>query len=121
MMVAFTDECRQAGHAVESICKVLSEQGCQIAARTYRAWSRANQHVADRTVSDAIVLDAVRDAAWTVDEFGSLAGVRLITPEGLYRRRKMTALIKRRIPHASPGPVDRAMKALGLSGSVATQ
>ena len=28
----------------------------------------------------------------------------------------MTALIKRRIPHASPGSVDRAMKALGLNG-----
>ena len=28
------------GHAVESICRVLREQGCQIVARTYRAWKR---------------------------------------------------------------------------------
>ncbi len=116
MIVAFIDECRQAGHAVESICRVLSSQGCQIAARTYRAWARANQHVADRTVTDAIVEDAVRDAAWTIDEHGPMAGVRRLTPEGLYGRRKMTALIKRSMPSASPGSVDRAMKALGLNG-----
>ncbi len=39
-----------------------------------------------------------------------------MTPEGLYGRRKMTALIKRSMPSASPGSVDRAMKALGLNG-----
>jgi hypothetical protein len=39
LILAFIDECRQAGHAVESICRVLTEQGCQIAARTYRAWA----------------------------------------------------------------------------------
>ncbi len=116
MIAAFIDECRQAGHAVESVCRVLTSQGCQIAARTYRAWASARQVVADRTVSDAIVLDAVRDAAWTVDEFGPVAGVRRLTPEGLYGRRKMTALIKRRIPHASPGSMDLATKALGLNG-----
>ena len=27
---------RAEGHAVESICRVLREQGCQVAARTYR-------------------------------------------------------------------------------------
>ena len=84
MIVAFIDECRQAGHAVESICEVLTEQGCQVAARTYRAWSSTSQHVAPRTVSDAQVMDAVRDVAWTVDEDGPLAGVRRLTPEGLY-------------------------------------
>jgi len=41
---------------------------------------------------------------------------RRLTPEGLYGRRKMTALIKRSMPSASPGSVDRAMKALGLNG-----
>jgi len=116
LIVAFIDECRQAGHAVESICEVLREQGCQVAARTYRAWASPDQHVAARTVSDAVVTDAVRDAAWTVDEEGPLAGVRRLTPEGLYGRRKMTALIKRTLPQASPGSVDRAMKALGLNG-----
>jgi transposase InsO family protein len=28
------------GHAVESICRVLRGQGCQVAARTYRSWNR---------------------------------------------------------------------------------
>lgn len=63
MIVVFIDECRQVDHAVELICRVLSEQGCQIAARTYRAWASASQVVADRSVSDAIVMDVVRDAA----------------------------------------------------------
>ena len=116
MMVEFIDQCRQAGHAVESICRVLREQGCQIAARTYRAWANARQPVAARTHTDAQVMDAVRDAAWTVDTHGPLAGVRRLTPEGLYGRRKMTALIKRTLPQASPGSVDRAMRALGLAG-----
>jgi len=116
LIVAFVDECRQEGHAVESICRVLSEQGCQIAARTYRAWARTGQRVAARTISDAVVMDAVRDAAWTVDADGPMAGIRRLTPEGLYGRRKMTALIQRGMPDASPGSVDRAMKALGLNG-----
>lgn len=116
MIVAFIDDCRAAGHAVESVCRVLSEQGCQIAARTYRTWSSTSQHVAERTVSDAIVMNAVRDAAWTVDAEGPLTGVRRLTPEGLYGRRKMTALIQRSMPAASPGSVDRAMKSLGLNG-----
>ena len=116
MIVAFIEECRHVGHAVESICRVLSEQGCQIAARTYRAWASSDQHVADRTVSDAVVMHAVREAAWTVDRDGSMAGVRRLTPEGLYGRWKMTALIQRSLPEASPGSVDRAMKSLGLNG-----
>jgi putative transposase len=58
----------------------------------------------------------VRDAAWNVDADGPMAGVRRLTPEGLYGRRKMTALVKRSLPAASPGAVDRAMKALGLNG-----
>ena len=56
---------RAQGHAVESICRVLREQGCQIAARTYRSWKRANRPVAARTISDAQVVDAVRELAWT--------------------------------------------------------
>jgi transposase InsO family protein len=61
-------------------------------------------------------MDAVRDAAWTVDEDGPMVGVRRLAAEGLYGRRKMTALIKRSLPTASPGSVNRAMKALGLNG-----
>lgn len=114
MIVAFIDDQRAHGHAVESICRVLREQGLQIAARTYRAWRRVNQAVADRTVSDALVVDVVRDLAWRVDE---RTGVRKMTPEGLYGRRKMTALVRRRrFPGASAGAVDRAMRLLGLAG-----
>jgi hypothetical protein len=116
LIVAFINECREAGHAVESVCRVLSEQGCQIAARTYRAWASTGQHVPDRTVSDAIVINAVREAAWSVDTDGPMAGVRRLTAEGLYGRRKMTALMQRSMPATSPGSVDRAMKALGLNG-----
>jgi transposase InsO family protein len=110
--VAFVDELRSEGHAVESICRVLREQGCQIAARTYREWKRADRHVADRTVTDARVIDAVRDIAWISDPKGR----RKLAPEGLYGRRKMTALVRRRMPGCSPGSVDRAMRTLGLSG-----
>jgi putative transposase len=36
--MGFIHTMRAEGHAVESICRVLREQGCQIAAQTYRAW-----------------------------------------------------------------------------------
>lgn len=57
MVVLISDECCQAGHAVESVCRILTSQRCQIVARTYRAWASAYQVVADRMVSDEIVLD----------------------------------------------------------------
>jgi hypothetical protein len=120
MMMGFIDTMRSEGHAVESICRVLREQGCQIAARTYRAWR--GRHVAACTITDAHVLDVVRDTAWVdvVDATGR--DRRTLTPEGLYvlkenRRRKMTALVRRTtIPGASRGAIDRAMRALGLAG-----
>ncbi len=109
--MGFIDQMRGQGHAVESVCRVLREQGCQIAARTYRSWR--TRTVAARTLTDAAVMDAVRAAAWATDHQGR---VRL-SPEGLYGRAKMLALL-RRTGHAgaSPGAVDRAMRALGLSG-----
>lgn len=103
---------RAEGHAVESICAVLSKHGCQVAARTYRWWAQADRPVAARTVTDALVADKVRQLAWTVDEHGC----RRLTPEGLYGRRKMTRLVRRSIPDASPGAVDRAMRSLALHG-----
>ncbi|SKA96337.1 hypothetical protein SAMN06295879_2204 [Agreia bicolorata] len=114
MMMGFIDRMRAEGHAVESICRVLSELGYPIAARTYRAWKSGV--VASRTLTDAHVLDAVRAVAWTTVVIGGLEQ-RMLTSEGLYGRRKMTALIQRDyIPEASHGSVDRAMKALGLDG-----
>ena len=113
-MLGFIDTMRAEGHAVESICRVLREQGHQIAARTYR--SQRHGVIAARTVTDAQVQSAVRDAAWTTIEINGRAR-RVLSPEGLYGRRKMTALIHRTtIPGVSRGAVDRAMRALGLSG-----
>ncbi len=113
MIVAFIDDQCAQGHAVESVCRVLREQGLQIAARTYRAWRKANRPVAERTVTDAIVTDAVRDIAWTTNAHGE----RVLAPEGLYGRRKMTAYLRRTaVPDASAGAVDRAMRTLGLTG-----
>lgn len=108
--MGFIDTMRAEGHAVESICRVLRAQGCQIAARTYRAW--CTRPPAARTITDARVVDAIRDIGWTTG-----AGVRRLTPEGLYGRRKMTALLRRAgLPEVSAGAVDRGMRTLGLSG-----
>ena len=109
--MGFIDALRSEGHAVESICRVLREQGCQVAARTYRAWRR--HRPAARTVSDAHVVNAVRDVAWQRDTDGVLK----LTAEGLYGRRKMTAHLRRTaLPEVSAGAVDRAMKTLRLNG-----
>ena len=112
MIAGFISDMRGQGYAVESVCRVLRQQGCQIAARTYREWTRASKPIAARTVSDAVVEDAVRGIAWNIDDHGQ----RRMTPEGLYGRRKMTAIVQRSLPDASPGSVDRAMKSLGLQG-----
>ncbi len=113
--MGFIDEMRAKGHAVESIIRVLREQGMKVAARTYRAWRQGR--VAVRTVTDAQVVDAVRDVAWTTDVRPDGSTFRKVAPEGLYGRRKMTALIRRTIlPDASWGAVDRAMRLLGLVG-----
>lgn len=108
--MGFIDSLREKGFAVESICRVLSEHGCQIAARTYRAWRTAAPSA--RTVSDAHVVDAVRGAAWTT----TVDGYRRLTPEGLYGRVKMTAHLRRAGLEVTPGAVDRAMRLLGLEG-----
>jgi len=112
-IVSFIDRMRALGHAVESICAVLREQGCQVAARSYRAWRAANRQVAARTITDAHIANLIRDIAWKpCPKTGRLK----LTPEGLYGRRKMTALVRRQLPEASAGAVDRAMRMLGLSG-----
>lgn len=114
--MGFIDQMRAEGHAVESIIRVLREQGVKIAARTYRAWKAGV--VSARTVTDALVVDAVRDAVWTTVTMPDGTTRRRMMPEGLYGRRKMTALIRRTtIPDASFGAVDRAMRLLGLEGA----
>ena len=112
LIMAFIDTLRAEGYAVESICRVLREQGRQIAARTYRAWRAARQPAA-RTVSDATVINAIVDASFTTDSRGR----RRLTPEGLYGRRKMTAYLRRNgFPDIAACTVDRCMRILGVEG-----
>jgi len=111
MIIGFIDSLRANGFAVESICRVLREQGVAIAARTYRAWK--TRRPAPRTVSDAVVVDAVRDAVWRTGEDGR----RRMTPEGLYGRVKMRAHLDRTVlPGVSHGAIDRAMRTLRHHG-----
>jgi len=106
--VAFIDELRRERIAVELTCAVLREQGCEVTARTYRAWRQPNRPPATRVVTDAQVIDAL--LAVVYDEKGQL------TPEGLYGRRKMTALLRRKGLAVSHHTVDRLMRDLGLNG-----
>jgi transposase InsO family protein len=106
--MGFVDQQRARGFAVESVCNVLREQGVQIAARTYRAWKQPGQAVAARTVSDAVVIDALRAARMTPDGRP--------TPESLYGRRKMTALLRRRGLAVAHCTVDRLMREQGMQG-----
>mgnify|MGYP000880875793 CR=1 FL=1 len=80
-MMGFIDQMRAEGHAVESIIRVLREQGVQIAARTYRAWKQGR--ISARSVTDALVVDAVRDIAWTTVTLLDGTEQRRMTPEGL--------------------------------------
>jgi putative transposase len=100
--VAFIDDMHSQGHAVESVCRVLREQGCQVAARTYRAWKQANRLVADRTGSDAQLIDKLL----------AVQG----TPEGLYGRRKMTHYLRRQGFPVAFCTINRLMRDLGMNG-----
>ncbi len=99
--MAFIDDMKAEGRAVESTCRVLREQGCQVAARTYRAW-RAGRPPAPRTISDAVLTDAILATEGT--------------PEGLYGRRKMTHHLRRAGHQVAFCTVDRLMTALGRNG-----
>ncbi len=89
-----------------SVCAVLREQGCQIAARTYLAWT-AGCPPAARTHSDAVVIDALRATAGH--------------PESLYGRRKMTAYFRRQGLPVAHCTVDRLMRAGGMNGVLRTK
>lgn len=63
--MAFIDDMRANDHAVESTCRVLTEHGCKVAARTYRPWKQAHGPVAARTVTDAAIIDTLLTARGT--------------------------------------------------------
>ena len=101
---------RAVGHAVESICAVLREQGVQVAARTYRAWKK--RVPALRTIDDARLSDALRSLK-VPDAKGRPR------PEIIYGRRKMTQWLRRTgFPEASKHTVDRLMRDEGMNGLV---
>ena len=100
--MAFIDDMRSQGHAVESTCRVLTEHSCGVAARTYRSWKQTTRPIAARTVSDAVLMD-------------TLISVRG-TPEGLYGRRKMTRWLRRQGHQVAFCTVDRLMRDLGMTG-----
>ena len=106
--MAFIDQMRARGFAVGSICQVLRNQGVQVAARTYRSWKAPGRQVAARTVCDAVVSNALLDARVGPDGRP--------TPESLYGRRKMTALLRRRGLQVAHCTVDRLMGELGMQG-----
>ena len=87
--MGFIDEMKAEGHAVESVCRVLSEQGCQVAARTYRGWKQAPP--AARDVKDAYLMNAIWDLFHVRDE---KTGELKASPESLYGRRKVAAWLR---------------------------
>jgi putative transposase len=100
--MAFIDDMRAQGHAVESTCRVLTEHGCTVAARTYRSWKQPGRPIATRTTSDATLMDALI----------AVQG----TPEGLYGRRKMTRWLRRQGHQVAFCTTDRLMRELGMNG-----
>jgi transposase InsO family protein len=102
LICQFIDEERAKGRRVESICRVLREQGVQVAGRTYRNWRSAAP--SQRSVSDAYLIDALKATEGT--------------PEGMYGRRKMTPYLRRRGHDASIKTVDRLMRDDGRTGVV---
>ena len=109
--MGFIDSQRELGHAVESICRVLTSQGCRIAARTYRAWKR-DPAPTRAELELAYVVNTILDIIFTVDAEGR----RRLTPEGLYGRRKLTALLRRQGHDVNGYVVDKAMRLLGHAG-----
>ncbi|MFD3458426.1 IS3 family transposase [Nocardia fluminea] len=101
LIVGFIDQHRQV-HGVESICRVLTEHGIQIAPRTYRK-ARFRPPSA-REVADASLEHALRGLADSLEQ--------------MYGRRKMTRYLRRCGHAAAFCTVDRLMRDLGMNGVV---
>ena len=97
--MAFIDDMRGPRPRGRCRCRVLREQGCQVAARTYRSWKQADRPIATRTLSDAVLIDALLATQGT--------------PEGLYGRRKMTHWLRRQGHEVAFCTVDRLMRRPG--------
>lgn len=79
-IVQFIDQMRAQNYWVESICRVLTEHGMQVAPRAYR--NRKSAPPSARPISDAYLIAALRE---TVGE-----------PEERYGRRKMFRHLRRK-------------------------
>lgn len=112
MIVDFIDTQRAEGHAVESICAVLTSLGAPIAARTYRD-VKARRGPSKAALRLAYLMNDIHTLAFTRDV---RSGEHRMLPAGLYGRRKMTALLARTGTQASYERVHLAMKALGHNG-----
>jgi hypothetical protein len=106
--MALIDRLRARGFAVGSICQVLGNQGVPVAARTDRSWKAPGRQVAARTVCDAVVRNPLLDARVGPDGRP--------TPERLYGRRKLTALLRRGGQQVAHCTVDRLLRELGMRG-----
>jgi transposase InsO family protein len=102
LICSFIDQMRARKFRVESICRVLTEQGVAVTGRTYRNWKNAPPSA--RTITDAGLTDALLA---TID-----------TPEGMYGRRKMTAYLRRQGHQVAACTIDRLMSDEGLSGVI---
>ncbi|WP_344086001.1 hypothetical protein [Nostocoides veronense] len=110
------------GRSVESVCRVLREQGLQVAARTYRAHRAGYAGLSAGLVAMAYLMNTIHALAYRWDV---ASGAFRLRPEGLYGRRKMTALLARLgqpvdldgvVQLASPRRIHRAMTLLRHNG-----
>jgi transposase InsO family protein len=108
--VEFVDLMRGRGFRVESTCRVLTQWGVKIAARTYRGFKA--RPPAARTLADQELTDAMRAIRETPDERGRLPRERF------YGRRKMRALLRRKGYRDSEARVGRLMRLAGMRGLV---
>ena len=110
------------GRSVESVCRVLREQGLQVAVRTYRAHRAGYAGLSAGLVAMAYLMNTIHALAYRWDV---ASGSFRLRPEGLYGRRKMTALLARLgqpvdldgvVQLASPRRTHRAMTLLRHNG-----
>ncbi len=117
MIMAFIDQMKAEGHTVESTCKVLTQLGAPVAARTYRQW-KSTRTLAPTMLALAYLANTIHSIAYTFDP---MTGTWRLRPEGLYGRRKMTAALARAGVIASYGRVHAAMRLLGHEGARRTR
>lgn len=104
LMMGFIDQMRSEGHADSSIIRDLREQDLKVAARTYRAWLQGD--VSTRTVTDALVEDAVREAAWRIELLADDRARPSHRHRGRFTRRRGPRLAHSRAGRGHPGEGD---------------